>query len=85
MRGRYHERIDRTSKEEEVDLSEHEHYTDALCKRGLIVAEIGSPKFRSQEVSTLASWTARVLRGAMKEIAGREHSFNPEGAQYKCL
>ena len=61
----------KTTKDEEVDLSEHEHYTDALFQPGLAVAAIGSPRFRSQEIRTPARWTAKVLLAVMKEIAGK--------------
>jgi hypothetical protein len=65
--GSYCERIDRTTTEEEVDLSEHEHYTDALFQPGLMVAEIGPPSITSQVVSTLAKFESQWLTRSLKE------------------
>ena len=79
-----HEGIDQTTKDEEVDLAEHEHYTDALFQPGLTVAETGSPGFRSQEIRALARWTAKAWRRAKKEIAGKQDFFTLKGAQYEC-
>ena len=83
-RRQEHERIDQTTKDEKVDLAEHEHYTDALFQPGLIFAEIDSPRFRSQGIRTVARWTAKVLPTAVKEIAGKQHFFTLKGAQYEC-
>jgi hypothetical protein len=46
-RGGCVERMRRTIKEEEIDLSEHEHYTAALCELALAFAGSGSPRFES--------------------------------------
>jgi hypothetical protein len=45
--GGYSGRIHRTIKEEEVDVSEHEDYTAALCELALTFAESGLPRFKS--------------------------------------
>jgi len=42
-------RIAPTIKGEEVDLSEHEHYTAAAFQPGLILAEIGLPNAKVRE------------------------------------
>jgi hypothetical protein len=65
--GGYDERIDRTIKEEEVDLSEHEHYTDAVFQLGLMFAEIGLPRIASQVVSTLAKFESQWLTRSLEE------------------
>jgi hypothetical protein len=63
------ERIDRTIKEEEVDLSEHDHYTAAVFQSGLMLAEIGPPSITSQGGSSLAKFESQWLALSLEAIS----------------
>jgi hypothetical protein len=65
----YGERLARTIKEAEVDLSEHEHYTDTVFQLGLMFAEIGSPNITSQVDSTLAKVESQWLTRNFEECS----------------
>jgi hypothetical protein len=54
-------RIDRTIEEEEVDLSEHLHYTDGVFQLDLMLAETCPPRFKSQGVGNWPSSRASGL------------------------
>ncbi len=61
-------RIDRTINEEEVDLSEHEHYT-TVFQPGLMLAEIGPPSITSQGGSSLAKFESQWLTLSLEECS----------------
>ena len=60
--------IDRVINEEEVDLSEHEHYT-ATFQPGLMLAEISPPSIKSQGGSSLAQFESQWLTLSLEEYS----------------